>query len=34
MSFAISLYVENLSLKDKLKAADKFKQNLKDFLKD
>ncbi len=34
VSFAINLYVENLSLKDKLKSVDKFKQNLKDFLKD
>lgn len=32
MAFAINLYLENLALKEKIKASEAFKQNLKDFL--
>ena len=32
MAFAIHLYRENLALKEKVKASEVFKQNLKDFL--
>ncbi|EFM2973273.1 transcriptional regulator, partial [Campylobacter jejuni] len=32
MKFAINLYLENLDLKNQLKASEAFKQHLKDFL--